>query len=45
MRHGYWRAFVHTKHLGRAVSNSYSGFADHAQPPLAMAMLALVSVG
>ncbi|MCB9853375.1 MAG: glycosyltransferase [Phycisphaerales bacterium] len=37
---GYWRLFLHVGHKGHAMGDSYSGFVDHAQPPLAMLVLA-----
>lgn len=41
-RQGYWRVFLHMSHRGHAVSDSYSSWVDHIQPP--MAMLALASL-
>jgi glycosyltransferase involved in cell wall biosynthesis len=41
-RHGFWRAFLHTRHAGHSRGNSYSSLADHLQPPVAM--LALVTL-
>ena len=38
---GYWRAFLHTQHRGRAGGDSYSKLGDHLQPPLALVTLAL----
>ncbi len=37
---GYWRLFLHTNHQGHSMGDSYSGFVDHVQPPLAMLSLA-----
>lgn len=37
---GYWRLFLHTSHRGHSMGDSYSGFVDHVQPPLAMLSLA-----
>ncbi len=37
---GYWRLFLHTNHQGHSMGDSYSGFIDHVQPPLAMLSLA-----
>lgn len=37
---GYWRLFLHMGHKGRAMGDSYSSLIDHAQPPLAMLVLA-----
>jgi len=39
---GYWRLFLHTSHQGHSMGDSYSGFVDHIQPPLAMLSLALL---
>jgi glycosyltransferase involved in cell wall biosynthesis len=38
---GYWRAWLYAVHPERISGDSYSGFADHVQPPLALAMVAL----
>jgi glycosyltransferase involved in cell wall biosynthesis len=37
---GYWRAFLHAAHRGRAAGDSYSRLSDHVQPPLAMLTVA-----
>jgi cellulose synthase/poly-beta-1,6-N-acetylglucosamine synthase-like glycosyltransferase len=39
-RHGYFRVWLYVNHPARAKGDSYSGFSDHVQPPLAMLMLA-----
>jgi len=39
-RQGYWRVWLHLEHPGHGVRNSYSGALDHAQPVLAMGLLA-----
>ncbi len=39
---GYWRVFLHLTHRGHAAGDSYSSFVDHAQPPLAMLILAFL---
>jgi glycosyltransferase involved in cell wall biosynthesis len=39
-RHGYYRVVLYRLHPARAKGDSYSGFVDHAQPPLAMLCLA-----
>ncbi|MEZ6037799.1 MAG: glycosyltransferase [Planctomycetota bacterium] len=39
-RQGYWRAYLHMEHTGRASGDSYSRLSDHLQPPLAMLALA-----
>ncbi len=39
-RQGYWRVFLHLKHRGHSVGDSYSSLLDHVQPPLAMLALA-----
>ncbi|MGB2985785.1 MAG: glycosyltransferase [Phycisphaerae bacterium] len=36
---GYWRVWLHLSHSGHAVSDSYSNWVDHMQPPLAMLVL------
>ena len=36
---GYWRVPLHFIHRGHATGDSYSGFVDHVQPPLAMLLL------
>ncbi len=41
-RQGYWRAFLHMEHPGRAGGDSYSRLSDHLQPPIAL--LSLVSL-
>lgn len=41
-RHGYWRAWLHLDHRGHAIRDSYSSWIDHAQPPIAMLVLALL---
>lgn len=38
---GYWRAWLYAVHPERLTGDSYSGFSDHIQPPLALAMLGL----
>lgn len=38
---GYWRAWLYAVHPERLAGDSYSGFSDHVQPPLALAMVAL----
>jgi len=38
--HGYWRVFLYRRHPDVATGDSYSRFADHIQPPTAMAILA-----
>lgn len=38
--HGYWRVFLHLRHRSTAGGDTYSGLFDHAQPPLALLMLA-----
>lgn len=37
---GYWRAFLHLEHRGRAGGDSYSTLIDHLQPPLALLAVA-----
>ena len=37
---GYWRVWLHLRHTGSAAGDSYSGFVDHLQPPLAVLLLA-----
>ena len=39
---GYWRVSLHLTHRGHATGDSYSGVVDHAQPLLAMLLLAAV---
>jgi len=39
-KQGYWRAWLHLEHPGHGVRNSYSNALDHAQPILAMGLLA-----
>ncbi len=40
---GYWRMWLYLKHPKRMTGDSYSGWLDYAQPPLAMcSLLALV---
>jgi glycosyltransferase involved in cell wall biosynthesis len=34
--HGYWRVRLYLLHPGQAAGDSYSGLADHVQPPLAL---------
>jgi len=41
-KHGYWRVFLHLGHRGHFIGDSYSNLVDHAQPPLAMLVLALL---
>ena len=36
---GFWRVPLHLTHRGHATGDSYSGFVDHIQPPLAMLIL------
>jgi len=38
---GHWRVFLHVEHPGHARGDSYSSAIDHAQPPVALAALAL----
>jgi len=38
---GYYRAFLYAAHPERMSGDAYSGFSDHVQPPLALAMVAL----
>ena len=38
--HGFWGVRLYARHMGRSAGNSYSGFLDHLQPPLAMLALA-----
>lgn len=38
---GYWRAWLYAVHPQRIGGDSYSNWADHIQPPLALAMVAL----
>lgn len=38
---GYWRAWLYAVHPERMSGDSYSQLADHVQPPLALAMVAL----
>jgi glycosyltransferase involved in cell wall biosynthesis len=37
---GFWRVWLHLEHRGHAVRNSYSNALDHAQPLIAMVLLA-----
>lgn len=37
---GYWRVWLHLEHPGHGARNSYSSLLDHAQPVLAMGLLA-----
>ena len=37
---GFWRMWLYFTHPRRAQGDSYSGFLDHVQPPLAMLLLA-----
>lgn len=37
---GFWRVWLHMEHRGHAVRDSYSSFVDHAQPPIAVALMA-----
>lgn len=39
-KQGYWRAFLHLEHPGRATGDSYSRLSDHLQPPIALLSLA-----
>lgn len=39
---GYWRVWLYRGHRRRAAGDSYSGFVDHVQPPLAMLTLVLL---
>ena len=39
---GYWRMWLYFSHPSRAQGDSYSGLLDHAQPPLAMLIVALL---
>jgi glycosyltransferase involved in cell wall biosynthesis len=39
---GYWRVWMYLAHRGRSRGDSYSSLLDHAQPPLAMAVLASI---
>jgi glycosyltransferase involved in cell wall biosynthesis len=39
-RHGYYRMRLYADHPRRTRGDSYSGLVDHAQPPLAMLLLA-----
>ncbi|MHC4974894.1 MAG: glycosyltransferase family 2 protein, partial [Planctomycetota bacterium] len=41
---GYWRVWLHLEHRGYEMKNSYSGFVDHVQPPLAMLLLASLAL-
>jgi hypothetical protein len=36
-RQGYWRMHLYARHPGRMTGDSYSGWVDYAQPPLALA--------
>jgi glycosyltransferase involved in cell wall biosynthesis len=38
--HGYWRVALYLTHRGRAAGDSYSKILDHAQPPLAVLLVA-----
>lgn len=38
--HGYWRVNLHLRHKDKAAGDAYSSAVDHAQPPLAMLLLA-----
>ena len=40
-KQGYWRAWLYFEHPERMKGDSYSGFVDHVQPPLAVMSLAL----
>ncbi len=42
--HGYFRVWLYLHHRGKAAGDAYSGLVDHAQPPLAMLLLALLPV-
>lgn len=42
---GYWRMWLYLKHPKRMAGDSYSGWLDYAQPPLAMLSLAAVVLG
>lgn len=42
---GYWRMWLYLKHPKRMAGDSYSGWLDYAQPPLAMLSLAGVPLG
>jgi glycosyltransferase involved in cell wall biosynthesis len=39
---GYWRMFLYRAYPDRMSGDSYSGLTDYAQPPLALAILALL---
>jgi glycosyltransferase involved in cell wall biosynthesis len=39
-RHGYWRAWLYIEHPEKMSGDSYSGWVDHIQPPLAIFSLA-----
>jgi GT2 family glycosyltransferase len=41
---GYWRMFLYHIHPDRISGDSYSGLSDYAQPPLALATLALLPI-
>lgn len=38
-KQGYWRVFLHLRHRGHELGDSYSRISDHVQPPLAMLLL------
>lgn len=38
--HGYWRVALHMAHIGTAAGDAYSGVVDHAQPVLALLIIA-----
>lgn len=38
--HGYWRVFLHIAHRHTTMGDDYSSWVDHAQPALAILMLA-----
>lgn len=40
-RQGYWRAWLYFEHPGQMKGDSYSGFVDHVQPPLAVLSMLL----
>lgn len=42
---GYWRAWLYFEYPEKMSGDSYSGFIDHIQPPLAMLSLALLPLG
>ena len=41
-KQGYWRAWLYMEYPNRMAGDSYSGIADHLQPVLALASLALL---